>query len=94
MDPLVPNQVRYRTAPHSEDNIIRRAGRGVKVGFCAGLGICAPAAYQGFWASGGAWRKADFVLFRPTHPRRSCPESGKLGLGSIGRIVPGPAFSP
>jgi hypothetical protein len=24
LDPLVPNQVRYRTAPHSEDDIIRR----------------------------------------------------------------------
>ncbi len=29
-DPLVPNQVRYRTAPHSEDSIILRGTPGVK----------------------------------------------------------------
>ena len=34
LDPLVPNQVRYRTAPHSEDSIILRALTGVKS--CAG----------------------------------------------------------
>ena len=37
MDPLVPNQVRYRTAPHSEDVIILR--RGAKVNdACVGCG--------------------------------------------------------
>ncbi len=28
LDPLVPNQVRYRTAPHSEDQNNTRLGRG------------------------------------------------------------------
>jgi hypothetical protein len=37
LDPLVPNQVRYRTAPHSEDVIILR--RGAKVNdACVGCG--------------------------------------------------------
>ena len=31
LDPLVPNQVRYRTAPHSEDEIITRLSIHVNV---------------------------------------------------------------